>query len=182
MGLMSERIDLGLGRPHHTAYVVESIEATVQRLVAELGAGPFFLIENVPLEDVVAGDEEARLDHHSAFGSAGGHPIELMQILGAAPESVATRFGGPLPRIHHVGYGLAPATADAARAELARRGVSEYLGSRMGEGHGTFHDLSATLGHDVEIQDEAGQFGEFFGMVVAAAEGWDGAEPLRTVG
>jgi hypothetical protein len=28
---------------HHYAYVVESIEATVERLAEQLGAGPFFL-------------------------------------------------------------------------------------------------------------------------------------------
>ena len=39
-----------LGDPHHYAYVVEDIEATVNRLVDQLGAGPFFLIEGVPLE------------------------------------------------------------------------------------------------------------------------------------
>jgi hypothetical protein len=39
-----------LGEPHHCAYVVDDIEATVSRLVDQLGAGPFFLIENVPLE------------------------------------------------------------------------------------------------------------------------------------
>jgi methylmalonyl-CoA/ethylmalonyl-CoA epimerase len=169
---------LDLGRPHHSAYVVEDIEATVARMVAELGAGPFFLIEDVPLEDVVAAGAPARLDHHSAFGSLGGYPIELMQILAAEPEPVAARFAGPLPRLHHVGYGLAPEAADAARSTLGR----EYLSSRLGDGHGTFHDLAATLGHDVEIQDTVGQFPEFFAMVLGAAEGWDGSEPLRRVG
>jgi hypothetical protein len=39
-----------LGEPHHYAYFVEDIEATVNRLVDQLGAGPFFLIGSVPLE------------------------------------------------------------------------------------------------------------------------------------
>jgi hypothetical protein len=39
-----------LGEPHHYAYVVDDVEATVSRLVDQLGAGPFFLIDNVPLE------------------------------------------------------------------------------------------------------------------------------------
>ena len=30
---------------HHYAYVVENIEATVERLAEQLGAGPFFLVE-----------------------------------------------------------------------------------------------------------------------------------------
>jgi hypothetical protein len=43
-----------LGEPHHYAYVVDDIAATVERLVDSFGAGPFFRIENVPLEDVVS--------------------------------------------------------------------------------------------------------------------------------
>jgi len=46
-----ERIVPELFRPslegaHHYAYVVENIEATVERLAKQLGAGPFFLVEN----------------------------------------------------------------------------------------------------------------------------------------
>ena len=41
-----------LGEPHHYAYVVENTETTVNRLADQLGAGPFFLVENVPLENV----------------------------------------------------------------------------------------------------------------------------------
>ena len=33
-----------LGEPHHHAYVVDDIEATVNRLVDQFGAEPFFLI------------------------------------------------------------------------------------------------------------------------------------------
>ena len=51
-----------LGEPHHSAYVVEDIETTVSRLVDQLGAGPFFLIENVPLENVLSRGEPASAD------------------------------------------------------------------------------------------------------------------------
>jgi len=54
-----------LGEPHHSAYVVEDIEATVSRLVDQLGAGPFFLIENVPLENVLSRGEPAKFVHTS---------------------------------------------------------------------------------------------------------------------
>ena len=44
---------------HHYAYVVEDIEATVERLAEQLGAGPFFLFENVPLENITSRGEPA---------------------------------------------------------------------------------------------------------------------------
>lgn len=48
-----------LGEPHHVAYLVEDIEETVGRLVDQLGAGPFFHIERVPLENVRSRGEPA---------------------------------------------------------------------------------------------------------------------------
>ena len=77
-----------LGEPHHHAYVVDDIEATVNRLVEQLGAGPFFLIENVPLENVLSRGEPAEFVHNSAFGCCGDGVIELIEAVSLAPERV----------------------------------------------------------------------------------------------
>lgn len=98
-----------LGEPHHTAYVVEDIEATVDRLVGQLGAGPFFLVERVPLENLLSRGEPAEFVHNSAFGSCGDGVIELIEPISLAPARVDERFSGPRPRIHHVAYAV-PAT------------------------------------------------------------------------
>jgi hypothetical protein len=45
----------------------------------------------------------------------------------------------------------------------------------------TLHDASASLGHDLEIHADCQGLREFFAMVRAAAEDWDGSEPLRRV-
>lgn len=168
-----------LGEPHHHAYVVDDIEATVERLVDQLGAGPFFLIERVPLENVLSRGEPAEFVHNSAFGACGG-VIELMKPVRLAPERVEQRFSGSRPRIHHVAY-VVPATEVAdLRRSLDERGVSQYLSSQFGGVETTLH-AAAVLGHDIEIHaDNEGLHG-FFGMVRDAAQGWDGAEPLRRI-
>jgi len=171
-----------LGEPHHHAYVVEDIEATVGRLVDQLGAGPFFLVEHVPLENVLSRGAPAEFVHHSAFGAYSGGAIELIQTVSLAPERVEERFSAPLPRIHHVGYVVAPADVADVRTSLDERGLPQYLSSEFGGVETTLHDASAVLGHDLEIHvDNEGLHG-FFGMVRSAAEGWDGSEPLRPVG
>jgi hypothetical protein len=81
-----------LGEPHHYAYVVDDIEATVGRLVDQLGAGPFFLFEEVPLDTTLSRGEPARFVHNSAFGYCGGGPIELIEIIDLAPERVERGF------------------------------------------------------------------------------------------
>jgi Glyoxalase/Bleomycin resistance protein/Dioxygenase superfamily len=171
-----------LGEPHHHAYVVDDIEATVNRLFDQLGAGPFFLIESVPLENVRSRGEPAEFVHNSAFGYFGGGAIELMQAVSLAPERVEARFSGPRPRIHHVAYVLPPTEVADLRRSLDERGLTQYLSSQLGGVETTLHDASAALGHDIEIHVDSKGLRDFFGMVRAGAEGWDGSQPLRPVG
>jgi methylmalonyl-CoA/ethylmalonyl-CoA epimerase len=166
---------------HHYAYVVENIEATVERLAEQLGAGPFFLVENVPLENVTSRGEPAELAHHSAFGNCGGDPIELMEIVSVVPERVEARFSGARPRVHHVAWAVPPASVEDLRRELGDRGLPEYLSTRLGELDTTLHDASASLGHDIEIHVDCQGLRDFFQMVRQGADGWDGSEPLRPV-
>jgi catechol 2,3-dioxygenase-like lactoylglutathione lyase family enzyme len=170
-----------LGEPHHCAYVVDDIEATVRRLVDQLGAGPFFHIENVPLENVLSRGEPAEFVHNSAFGYWGGGAIELMEVLSLAPERVQKGFSGPRPRIHHVAYVVPPTEVADLRSSLDDRGLTEYLSSQLGEVETTLHDASAALGHDIEIHVESEGLRDFFEMVRAGADGWDGSAPLRPV-
>jgi hypothetical protein len=108
-----------LGEAHHYAYVLADIEATVRRLGDQLGAGPFFLIEGVPLEDVRSRGEPAQFAHNSAFGACGGGVIELIQPVRLAPARVAERFASPSPRVQHVAYVLSPAqVADVLSSAL----------------------------------------------------------------
>jgi Glyoxalase/Bleomycin resistance protein/Dioxygenase superfamily len=168
-----------LGEPHHFAYVVDDIEATVGRLVDQLGAGPFFLVEEVPLESSLSRGEPAKFVHNAAFGHGGWGAIELMETIDLAPERVARGFSGPRPAIHHVGYAVPPEEVEDLRSTLDQRGLPEYLSAQLGEVHSTFHDASALLGHDLEVHVDSEGLREFFGMVRDAAEDWDGSEPLR---
>jgi hypothetical protein len=170
-----------LGEPHHYAYVVEDIEATVNRLVDQLGAGPFFLVERVPLENVLSRGEPAEFVHNSAFGYCGGGAIELIEAISLAPERVEKAFSGPRPRIHHVAYAVPPTEVADLRRLLDERDLSQYLSSQLGEVDTTLHDASAALGHDIEVHVDSEGLRDFFEMVRGGAQGWDGADPLRPV-
>lgn len=170
-----------LGDPHHHAYLVDDIAATARRLTDQLGAGPFFLIENVPLENLRSRAEPAEFAHNSAFGACGGDVIELIETVSLAPARVEERFSGPRPRIHHIAYVVPAAEVSELRRTLDERGLPQYLSARAGEVDNTFHDASTVLGHDLEIHRDCRQLRDVFGMVSGAAEGWDGSDPLRTV-
>jgi Glyoxalase/Bleomycin resistance protein/Dioxygenase superfamily len=164
-----------------TPTFVEDIDATVSRLVDQLGAGPFFLIESVPLENVLSRGEPAEFVHNSAFGYCGGGAIELIEAVSLAPERVEKGFSVPRPGIHHVGYAVPPTEVADLRRSLDERGLSQYLSAQLGEVEMTFHDASAALGHDIEIHVDSEGLRDFFEMVSGGAEGWDGSEPLRPV-
>jgi hypothetical protein len=170
-----------LGEPHHHAYVVEDIDATVNRMVDGLGAGPFFLVESVPLENVVSRGEPAVFAHNSAFGRCGRGAVELIEAVSLAPERVEQGFSGPRPRVHHVAYAVPQTEVADLRSSLDERGLSQYLSAQLAGADMTLHDASAVLGHDIEIQVDSEGLRAFFGMVSAGAEGWDGSEPLRRV-
>jgi methylmalonyl-CoA/ethylmalonyl-CoA epimerase len=170
-----------LGEPHHYAYVVDDIEATVNRLVDQLGAGPFFLLESVPLENVRSRGEPAEFAHNSGFGSCGDAAIELIETVSLAPERVQQRFSDPLPRVHHVAYVVPPADVADLRSSLDQRGLPQYLSSELGGLETTLHDASGLLGHDIEIHADNEALHGFFAMVRGGAEGWDGSDPLRPV-
>jgi len=153
---------------HHYAYVVENIEATVGRLAEQLGAGPLFLVENVPLENTTSRGEPAEFVHHSAFGYCGGGPIELMEIVRLVPERIEGRFSGARPGVHHVAWAVPPASVEDLRRELEDRGLPEYLSAQLGELDITFHDASASLGHDIEIHVDSHGLRDFSRWCVRA--------------
>ena len=168
-----------LGEPHHHAYVVDDIEAMVERLATQLGAGPFFLVRDVPLENVLSRGEPAEFAHNSAFGFCGDGAIELIEPTDLTPGRVEERFAGSRPRIHHVAYAVPAESVQSLRGELEERNLPEYLSAQLGDVDSTLHDASASLGHDIEIHVDCDGLREFFAMVRGGAEGWDGSQPLR---
>jgi hypothetical protein len=169
-----------LGKIHHLAYVVEDIPAAAQKLNAQFGAGPFFAIDVVPVEDVTSQGEPAEFVHASAFGICNGIPVELMVIDRMAPERAAARFAGTtFPRFHHIAYALPAAEVEAARADLEENGLPEYLEASFGEDvNFTYHDGSASLGHDIEVHVDSEGLRGFFSMFESAAADWDGSGDL----
>ena len=84
--------------------------------------------------------------------------------------------------MRHVAYVLPAAEVADLRSALDDRGLAEYLSSQFGDVETTLHDASAALGHDIEIHGENAGLRDFFAMVRAGADGWDGSAPLRPLG
>lgn len=169
-----------LGQIHHIAYVVDDLEAAAKRLHEQFGAGPFLYLDEVPVEDVTSGGEPAEFLHGSAFGMCNEVPVELMVIAKMAPQRAVERFAGVTPGLHHIAYAVPAGERDAVQAELEASGLPEYLSARFGEDVVfSYHDGSASLGHDIELHADSEGLRGFFGMIEGAAEGWDGSDLMR---
>jgi hypothetical protein len=169
-----------LGKIHHLAYVVDDIPAAARKLNEQFGAGPFFAIDVVPVEDVTSRGEDAEFVHASAFGISNGVPVELMVIEKMAPARAADRFSGEsFPRLHHIAYAVPAEEVEAVRADLESAGMPEYLSARFGEDvNFTYHDGSDSLGHDIEMHVDSEGLRGFFSMFEEAAADWDGSTDL----
>jgi hypothetical protein len=168
------------GPIHHLGYVVEDLEASVQRLVGELGAGPFFVVRDVPLEQVTSRGEAATFRHDSAFGQCGATPIEVMQLRRLEPERVREGFSLSPPRLHHTAYVVSRERLAGAREDLERRGLPAFMHATMGDLDLTYHEAAHTTGHQVELHADSQGLRDFFAMVHRASVDWDGSAPLRS--
>jgi methylmalonyl-CoA/ethylmalonyl-CoA epimerase len=168
------------GPIHHLGYVVEDLEATVQRLASELGAGPFFVLRDVSFEQLTSNGEAATFDHDSAFGQCGAMPIEVMQLRRLEPARVRGAFSQSPPHLHHTTYVVAPERLAEAREDLERRGLPAFLHATSGDIDLTYHDAAHTTGHHIELHADSQGLRDFFAMIHAASVEWDGSDPLRS--
>jgi hypothetical protein len=106
--------------------------------------------------------------------------VELMVIDRMAPPRAADRFAGTtFPRFHHIAYAVPLAEVDGIRGELESSGLPEYLHARFGDDVDfTYHDCSASLGHDIEVHVDSEGLRGFFAMFKEAAADWDGETDL----
>ena len=166
------------GPVHHYAYVVEEIEAGIDHFVTTLGAGPFFLLEHVPLENVTFEGAPAIFDHTAAFGQCGSMAIELQQIHRCEPAAMRDRFVLPAPRLHHIAW-VVP-DLDEASADLEQNHDAPlFLKANIGEITHYHHDATHTLGHFIELHKDVPSLHGFWAMLKQASVDWDGSDPIR---
>jgi len=174
---------LGWGQPHgavaQIAYVVADLRAAIDHFQRDCGAGPFFVLDHFLQPGQVYRGRASTADMAIAMAFAGQTWIELIQPLDDEPsvyrEVIEARGHG----LHH--HGVAHADVEAALPAYLARGWTEAFRAAVptgGEvvflegGHAAapafLELLPATPGMDAH-------FTSFW----QAAQGWDGADPVR---
>ena len=168
----------GTLNPVQIAYHVPDPEQAARGFASSFGWGPFFLFEHIALSRCSYRGAPATFDHSSAYGQAGDLMIELITQHDDTPSVLRDLYARNAVGVHHVACFVAnlPAALEAARA--AGREVALDACTATGTSFAML-DTSRELGHMVELYEPAGDLLKFYRYVRRAAQGWDGAEPLR---
>lgn len=158
-------------------YVVRDLDAAIKYWIEVMNAGPFFLIEDMPLSDQVYRGAPTEAEATIAIGNSGALQIELIYQKNDAPSLYKEWLDAGREGIHHIGF--FPEDYFAAIQQYKDLGQGPaYEGTISGLPLAYFDTLD-TLGHYTEIWENHEGFTGLFLEIEKAAENWDGKDPVR---
>lgn len=170
-----------LGEIMQLAYAPADFDAALQHWTTVMGAGPFFAIDHVRLENVKYRGAPSDIDFSMAIGYWGDLQIELIRQHNDAPSIYKAWRDEGREGLHHVC--ILVDDMERSRAVCARAGASvAQEGLVAGGGEVIYVDTGGGPGTMVEILKPGPGSREFFAMMREAARGWDGTDPLRRLG
>ena len=169
-----------LGPVMQLAWLPSDFDAALRHWTQTMGVGPFFMMENIKLEDMRYLGEPTDAVFSLALAYWGDVQIELIRPENDAPSI----YNGPYAvrdRLHHVCL-LVDDIADAYAA-CADHGAKILVEGKVGEsGRVIYADPGGGPGSIIEILQTQPGTAELFGMIKQAGIGWDGSDPLRKLG
>lgn len=167
-----------IGPVMQIAFVPHDFDAALAYWTGTMGVGPFYLIENIVLEDMRYRGQSSDCRFTIALAYWGDMQVELIRQENDAASIYKGAEGGAL---HHTciltdDIAAAKATALAAGAELL---VEAKVGA---DGGVIYVDTGNGPGSIVEILQPASGSDGLFAMIKAAGQGWDGSDPVRKLG
>lgn len=149
------------------AYFVEDVRLAAEYWSQNRGAGPFIVMENIPLTSVLYRGSPAELDHSSAYGQLGNIMVELVQQNNTGPSAFRDMFPEGQSGLHHMAQ-----FADDLELELdyyREQGFEIALTARAGDVSFAFVDTRRSLGHMVELYQDCDAIRSFYAMVADIA-------------
>jgi hypothetical protein len=169
-----------LGQVMQMAYVPKDVDAALAFWL-KLGAGPFFTLSHVKMEDVRYRGEPTDCDFSIWLGHWGDMQIELIQQHNDAPSIYKAWSDAGHEGVQHVC--IVVDDMAKARAVCAERGyVVAQEGKLAGGGEAIYVDTGGGSGTMIEILKSTPEGAGFFAFLRDAARDWDGSDPIRSLG
>lgn len=161
------------------AYVPSDFDAALKYWTETMGVGPFFLIENIRLENMRYRGEPSDACFSVALAYWGDIQIELVRGENDAPAHYNGEYGVK-DQIHHVLQLVDD--FDAVAREVERVGGEAIVSGEFGGGKVAYFDLGGGPGNLVEVLQPGEGAHELFAMIKQAGVDWDGSDPVRKLG
>jgi len=167
-----------IGPVMQIAFVPDDFDAAIRHWTQVMGVGPFFLIENIRLEESRYLGEPNECVFSIALAYWGDLQVELIRQGNDAPSIYRDVAGQGL---HHTCLLTDDITAARAAAEAV--GATLLVEGKVGDdGAVIYVDSGGGPGTIVEVLQPATGTMELFAMIRETARDWDGSEPLRRLG
>lgn len=162
-------------------WVVIDLESAIDQWIRTTGAGPFFIFGEVHFTDsYYRGAPMDIQPMRAAMGQFGATQIELVQPVGDDPGIWTDLFPFGTAGFHHTGLYCHDYEAQrdaylASGCEMAFEGL--MMGART-----CYIDTSPQLGFMTELVTANPVAEQVFGTIREASVGWDGTDPVRSLG
>jgi catechol 2,3-dioxygenase-like lactoylglutathione lyase family enzyme len=167
-----------LGDVMQLAYVPADFDAALKFWIETVGAGPFWLLEHVRLDELKHRGQATTIDFSLALGYWGDLQIELIRQHDDGPSIYKSWRDEGREGLHHVCV-LVDDMAEA-RKVCAAAGAEVVQEAKVpGGGDVIYVDTGGGPGTMVEILTPAPGGRAFFDYMRETARGWDGSDPVR---
>ncbi len=170
----------GLGEVMQLAFVPEDFDAAVKHWTETMGVGPFFLMEGIHLEGMKYRGEPTDAMFDLALAYWGDIQIELIRPRDDHPSIYSGEYADVGGGLHHVC--ILVDDIDEARRVCGEKGAEIVIEGALGDSKVIYVDPGRGPGSLVEILQQGEGGPGLFAMIKQAGDGWDGSEPLRTLG
>lgn len=162
-------------------WVVPDLEASIEHWVRSTGAGPFFVFEGLHFDDGIYRGQASDIQQcRAAIGQFGEMQIELVVPADSGPGVWTDVVPRGRTGFHHVGLYCTDYDSERA-AYLADGSEMAFEGLMMGA-RTCYIDTTATLGFMTELITANPVAQSVFAQFREASEGWDGTDPIRSMG
>lgn len=160
------------------AYVVEDLEAALQRWLGKIGVGPFFVMKNLEVVEPRYREEPTNLDIDIALGYSGNVCVELIKQNCDSPSVYRELLQSKGEGFHH--WGVFSESFDRDVTRYREQGHALAFGGTVAIGaRFAYMDTVAALGGMIELIEVTPVVRELFAGLEQAARDWDGSDPIR---
>ncbi len=170
-----------IGPVMQIAFVPDDFDAALRHWTQVMGVGPFFLLENIALEDMRYMEQPTDAVFSLALAYWGDIQVELIRPENDAPSLYRGVHAAGGATLHHTC--ILTDDMAAARQICAAAGATLLVEARVGDdGAVIYVDTGGGPGSIVEVLQPATGTEGLFAMIKAASVGWNGSDPLRRLG